>query len=103
MKAVRHLVLTLALAGTIGAAGTHFAAAQEKKAKDKEAKGVATFEIYKDAGSKYRFRFKDAEGVTLAIAPHGYESKADCQKVVEAIRTSAARAKVADAPTTTTK
>jgi uncharacterized protein YegP (UPF0339 family) len=99
MKAVRHLVLTLALAGAVGVAGSHFAAAQEKKAKDKDTKGVATFELYKDAGKKYRFRFKDAEGVTLAIAPHGYESRADCQKVVEAIRTSAARAKVTDAPT----
>lgn len=99
MKAVRHLVLTLALAGVIGGAGAHFAAAQDKKAKDKDAKGVATFELYKDAGNKYRFRLKDAEGVTLAIAPHGYESKADCQKVVEAIRTAAARAKITDAPT----
>ncbi|HZY89749.1 MAG TPA: DUF1508 domain-containing protein, partial [Gemmataceae bacterium] len=99
MKAVRHLVLTLALAGAIGAAGTHFAAAQDKKAKDKDVKGVATFEVYKDNGNKYRFRFKDADGVTLAIAPHGYETKADCEKVVEAIRTTAGRAKVADAPT----
>jgi uncharacterized protein YegP (UPF0339 family) len=98
MKAVRHLVLTLALAGVIGATGTHFAAAQAKKPKDKDTKGVATFELYKDAGNKFRFRFKDAEGVTLAIAPHGYETKADCQKVVEAIRTTAARARVADAP-----
>jgi uncharacterized protein YegP (UPF0339 family) len=97
MKAVRHLVLTLALAGAIGTSGAHFAAAQAKK--DKDTKGVATFEVYKDAGNKYRFRFKDAEGVTLAIAPHGYETKADCQKVVEAIRATAGRAKVADAPT----
>ena len=99
MKAVRHLVLALALAGAVGAAGSHFAAAQEKKAKDRDTKGVATFELYKDAGNKYRFRFKDAEGVTLAIAPHGYDTKADCQKVVETIRTTAGRAKVTDAPT----
>ena len=99
MKAVRHLALTLALAGAIGAAGEHFAAAQEKKAKDKDARGVATFELYKDAGNKYRFRLKDAGGVTLAIAPHGYESRADCQKVVEAIRTTAGRAKVTEAST----
>jgi uncharacterized protein YegP (UPF0339 family) len=101
MKTVRHLVLTLALAGTIAAAGAHFAAAQEKKAKD--SKGVATFEIRKSKDDKYRFVFKDAEGKTQAMSVHGYETKADCKKVVEEIRASAARARVVDAEPTTSK
>jgi uncharacterized protein YegP (UPF0339 family) len=101
MKAVRHLVLTLALAGAIGTAGTHFAAAQAKK--DKDTKGVATFEVFKSKDDKYRFRYKDGEGVTQAISVRGYETKADCHKVVESIRTAAAKAKVVDAQPTTTK
>ena len=94
MKAVRHLVLTLALAGAIGTAGAHFAAAQDKKAKD--TKGVATFEIRKSKDDKYRFLYKDAEGKTQAMSVHGYETKADCKKVVDEIRASAARARVVD-------
>jgi uncharacterized protein YegP (UPF0339 family) len=103
MKAVRHLVLTLALAGAIVTAGSHFAAAQEKKAKDKDTKGVATFEVFKSRDDKFRFRYKDAEGMTQAISVRGYETKADCHKVVEAIRAAAGKAKVVDAPPTTTK
>jgi uncharacterized protein YegP (UPF0339 family) len=96
MKAVRRLVLTLALAGAIvGVAGTHFAVAQEKKAKD--TKGVATFEIRKSKDDKYRFVYKDAEGKTQAMSVHGYETKADCKKVVDEIRAAAARARVVDA------
>ena len=103
MKAVRHLVLTLALGGAIVAAGSHFATAQEKKAKDRDSKGVATFEIRKSKDDKYRFVFKDAEGKTQAMSVHGYETKADCKKVVDEIRAGAARARVVDAPPRTEK
>jgi uncharacterized protein YegP (UPF0339 family) len=103
MKAVRHLVLTLALAGAIGAAGTHFAAAQDKKAKDKDVRGVATFEIRKSRDDKYRFVYKDAEGKTQAMSVHGYENKADCKKVVDEIRAAAGKARVVDAPPTKAK
>jgi uncharacterized protein YegP (UPF0339 family) len=103
MKAVRHLVLTLALAGAIVGSGAHFAAGQEKKAKSKDEKGVATFEIRKSRDDKYRFLYKDAEGKTQAMSVHGYETKADCKKVVDEIRASAARAKVVDAEPTKSK
>jgi uncharacterized protein YegP (UPF0339 family) len=103
MKAVRHLVLTLALAGGIvGVAGTHFAAAQEKKAKD--TKGVATFEIRKSPkDEKYGFVYKDAEGKTQAMSVHRYETKAECKKAVDEIRAAAGKARVVDAEPTTSK
>jgi uncharacterized protein YegP (UPF0339 family) len=102
MKAVRHLVLTLALAGGIvGVAGTHFASAQEKKAKD--TKGVATFEIRKSKDDKYRFVYKDPEGKTQAMSVHGYETKAECKKAVDEIRAAAGKARVVDAEPTTSK
>ena len=101
MKAVRHLYLTVALAGAIVAAGTHFAAAQEKKAKD--SKGVATFEIRKSKDDKYRFVFKDAEGKTQAMSVHRYETKAECKKAVDEIRAAAGKARVVDAEPTTSK
>jgi uncharacterized protein YegP (UPF0339 family) len=103
MKAVRHLVLTLALAGAIVTAGSHFAAAQEKKVKDKDTKGVATFEIRKSRDDKYRFLYKDAEGKAQAMSVRGYETKADCKKAVDEIRAAAGKARVIDAPPTTTK
>jgi uncharacterized protein YegP (UPF0339 family) len=102
MKAVR-LVLTLALAGAIVGSGAHFATGQEKKAKSKDEKGVATFEIRKSRDDKYRFVYKDAEGKTQAMSVHGYESKADCKKVVDEIRAAAGKARVVDAPPTKAK
>ena len=54
------------------------------------------FEVYKDKAGDYRFRFKDAEGDTLAVPTKGYKTKADCEKVIDTIKTHAARAKVDD-------
>jgi uncharacterized protein YegP (UPF0339 family) len=96
-KIVRHLWLLLALVALIGLAGAHFATAQAKKDKDKPKDGKmgTVFELYKDAGGKFRFRLKH-DGEILAIAGKGFPTKADCQKVIDAIRREAARAKLED-------
>jgi uncharacterized protein YegP (UPF0339 family) len=100
-KVMRCLVLPLALAAVV-ALSLHPAAGQDKKAKDAKdtktpaAKAVSTFEVYKDNGGKFRFRFKDDEGNELAMAPRGYETKAECQKVIDGIKSSAARATIDD-------
>ena len=64
---------------------------------------MATFEIRKSKDDKFRFLYKDAEGKTQAMSVHGYETKADCKKVVDEIRAGAARARVVDAPPRTEK
>jgi uncharacterized protein YegP (UPF0339 family) len=96
-KAVRSLWLLLALVALIGLAGAHFAAAQAKKDKDKPKDVTAgtVFELYKDNGGKFRFRLKH-DGQIVAIAAKGYATKADCQKVIEAIRRDAAKARLED-------
>jgi uncharacterized protein YegP (UPF0339 family) len=89
-KAIRGMVMALILVSPIGFAGTHVADAQEKKDKA----GTAVFEVYKDKGGEFRFRLKDAEGNLLAIAGKGYDKKADCQAIIDAIKKDAAKAKV---------
>jgi uncharacterized protein YegP (UPF0339 family) len=114
MRVVQRVVVPLALAAGILVAGGDWAAAQDKKAKDgrpppskkDEAKdtkgtatGVATFELYKDSADEFRFRLRDGEGTLLATSGKGYKTKADCQRVIEAIRSAAARAKLEDETT----
>jgi uncharacterized protein YegP (UPF0339 family) len=89
-----------------GAAGLDPAGAQTKKdtktkdskvqPKDKVTTSGATFEMYKDKSGEYRFRLRDGDGGLLAISGKGYEAKSDCQRVIDAIRQSAARAKIDD-------
>jgi uncharacterized protein YegP (UPF0339 family) len=88
---IRGLVMALILISPIGFAGTHVADAQEKKDKGT---ATAVFEVYKDKGGEFRFRFKDGEGNLLAISGKGYDKKADCQAVIDAIKKDAAKAKV---------
>jgi uncharacterized protein YegP (UPF0339 family) len=94
-RVIRALVLPLVLAATLGMAGLPLAGAQDKKDKDK-APAAAVFELYKDKGGEFRFRLKDAEGIVLAISAKGYDKKAECQTVIEAIKKEAAKAKVED-------
>jgi uncharacterized protein YegP (UPF0339 family) len=96
-KVVRRLFLPVALAAAV-ALSLHPVAGQDKKARDKApgAKAVATFELYKDNGGKFRFRLKDDDGTELAMAPRGYETKAECQKVIDDIKSSAAKATISD-------
>jgi uncharacterized protein YegP (UPF0339 family) len=100
MNKVTRGVALLLLAGVLGAAGLHPAAAQEKKVKGKgkdgKAVATATFELYTDSAKEFRFRLRDGDGALLAIPGKGYKTKADCLKVIEAIRRDAARAKLDD-------
>ncbi len=100
-KVARALVLSLGLMAVAGLMGPPFAAGQAKKDKGdkggKIAAGTAVFEMYKDTQGKFRFRLKDGEGTLLAMSVRGYETKADCQKIIDAIRTNAAKAKLEDA------
>jgi uncharacterized protein YegP (UPF0339 family) len=105
---VRRTSLLLILAGLIVSVGLGTSLAQDKpkskpkadsKAKAETPPSTAaglTFELYKDAGGKYRWRLKDGEGTNIGIAPHGYDTKAECQKGIDAIKNGAARAKVED-------
>jgi uncharacterized protein YegP (UPF0339 family) len=91
---MRTLVLPLALAAAVGVAVLGSAGAQEKKDKDKKPAAAATavFELYVDTADEFRFRLKDAEGVLLVTSGKGYRTKADCQEVIDTIRSTAARA-----------
>jgi uncharacterized protein YegP (UPF0339 family) len=91
-RVIRNLAMPLVLAATFGVAGPYLADAQDKKAPAT----TAVFEMYKDRGGEFRFRLKDAEGNVLAIAGKGYDKKADCQAVIDAIKKEAAKAKVED-------
>jgi uncharacterized protein YegP (UPF0339 family) len=96
------MALSLVLVGAVASASLHMAAAQDKKdkAKDKgkgkEAAAAAVFELYKDSAQEFRFRLKDGDGVLLATSGKGYKTKADCQKVIDTIKTTAGKAKVED-------
>ena len=91
---IRGLVMALVIASPIVFASPHVAEAQDKK--DKAAATTAVFEVYKDRGGEYRFRLRGADGNLLAIAGKGYDKKADCQAVIDAIKKDAAKAKVED-------
>ena len=101
MKYLRGSLVLLALLAVFGLLSLHFAAAQDKKDKDKKDKdskaaATAVFELYKDRGGKFRFRFKDEEGNEVAMSAKGYDTKAEVQKVIAAIQKGAAKAKIED-------
>jgi uncharacterized protein len=95
---VRRLLLALAMILAIAMTGVASAQKDKDKDKDKDKKpdAGAVFELYKDAQDKFRFRLKDGDGDLLAISGKGYENKADCQKIIDTIKTHAAKAKVED-------
>lgn len=47
------------------------------------------FEIYKDRAGAYRFRSRDKDGEILAMSGKSYQTKAACQKAIEAIKKDA--------------
>jgi uncharacterized protein YegP (UPF0339 family) len=98
-KAIRGIALVVVLAVGLATISGELAVAQEKKVKDK-GKGTATagarFEIYKDKGGKFRYRFYAADGEEVGMAVRGYTNKADVMKLVDAIRRDAAKAKIED-------
>jgi uncharacterized protein YegP (UPF0339 family) len=120
-SAIRTIVLAASAAAVSGLIGAHLSAGQDKKdkvtstiekAQDKvqektqdkvkeqdkkeKAAAVGSFELYKDKGGEFRFRLNDPKGNLLAIAAKGYEKKADCQAVIDAIKRDASKAKLDD-------
>lgn len=70
-------------------------AAKSKVTEDDKTKvKAAHFQIYKDKGGKYRFRFKDEEDVLLAASVTGYKTKGDVQKIIDTIQQVAGKAKI---------
>ena len=97
-RTVCGLVLGFLLAALVGVAGRMTPAAAQDKKKDKGGPAAgAVFEVYEDAGGKYRFRLKSGDA-SLAIAPRGFANRQECRKVVERIQREAARARVVDLP-----
>jgi uncharacterized protein YegP (UPF0339 family) len=88
MKSHRSIVVALALAGALGASGLQ--AAEKPSA----GKGAATFELFKDKSGAFRFRLKGDDGTILAMSAKGLRTKADVQKVVDALKRDAGKAKV---------
>jgi uncharacterized protein YegP (UPF0339 family) len=76
------------LAGLAGVTGLSLAPGQGK---DK----AAVFEVYKDNSDMYRYRLV-LDDEKLAIAPHGYKTKEEVLKVIEAVRKEAPKAKVSE-------
>jgi uncharacterized protein YegP (UPF0339 family) len=92
----RSVLVAAFLIVAIGLVGAPMVSGQAKKDKSGDAKAAtAVFEVYTDKGGKVRFRLTSDEE-TLAIAGHGYATKAECMKAIETIRTMAARAKIED-------
>jgi uncharacterized protein YegP (UPF0339 family) len=56
------------------------------------------FEIYKDAKSEYRFRFKVPNGKNM-FGSEGYKTKPSAMKTIESIKKNAADANVDDQST----
>ncbi len=48
------------------------------------------FEIYQDAKSEWRWRFKAASGNIIATASEGYVHKKDCEHSIELVKKSSA-------------
>ena len=91
----RSFALFALVAALVVSAGLSDAPARQKeKDKDKKAADeVGTIEVYqlKDG---WRFRVKNAEGKSVAVGLVGYETKAECLKVVDSLKTTMAKAKV---------
>jgi uncharacterized protein YegP (UPF0339 family) len=56
---------------------------------------AAKFEISKDKAGKFRFHLKAPNGEIIAVS-QGYESNANAEKGIEAIKTHAPSAKIED-------
>jgi uncharacterized protein YegP (UPF0339 family) len=64
--------------------------------KTKAKAAAATFELYKDNAGEFRFRLVNAEGELMAASGKGFKTKADCQRMIDAVRQDAAKARVDD-------
>ena len=57
---------------------------------------MATFEIYEDSSSDYRWRLKASNGQTIATGGESYSSKAGCQAGIESVKKNAPDAEVTE-------
>ena len=55
---------------------------------------TALFEVYKDKGGKYRFRFNGEKGQKLAKSATGYKTKMELMNIIAALQQSVATAKI---------
>lgn len=63
-----------------------------------KAKGVnrmARFEIHRDEGGEYRWRFR-ADNNEVVASGEGYSSKDDCEHAIQLIKEQAPQAQVSD-------
>jgi uncharacterized protein YegP (UPF0339 family) len=95
---IRGLVMSVVLAAAFAIGGLYPSDAQAQKDKGKDkgkvAAATAVFEVYQDKSKKFRFRLKDGDDNLLAISGKGYDTRADCTKVIDSIKQNAAKAKV---------
>lgn len=65
---------------------------------------VATyeFELYKDAGSEYRWRFQAANNQIIATSGEGYVTKQGCLQAIARVKANAGTAKIVDHTVATT-
>lgn len=54
----------------------------------------ATFELYRDAGSQWRWRLVHANGNIIADSGQGYSSKRRARQGIESVKTNAADAPI---------
>lgn len=95
--AFRSLALFALVAGIVTSAGLSDAPAlqKEKDKGEKVAEEVGTVEVYQ-AKDGWRFRIKNAEAKTVAVAVVAYEKKDEALKVVEALKSGLGKAKVVE-------
>ena len=56
---------------------------------------MARFEIYRDEGGQYRWRFR-ADNNEIVAAGEGYRSRDDCENAIQLIKEQAPQAGVTD-------
>src|SRR5947207_672251 len=96
---ISRLFVALVLATyTVGYFSAPTPAADDKgKSSKSEAKASGKFEVYKDAGGKYRWRLKSTNGQTIATPGQGFSDKRSCMDNIESVRRAAANASVEEA------
>jgi uncharacterized protein YegP (UPF0339 family) len=52
------------------------------------------FEIFKDASSQYRWRFRSSNGQIIAVSGEGYIRRGDCEHAINLVKQRAASAPV---------
>ena len=92
---LRSLALFAFVAALVASAGLTDAPARQKD-KDKKVEEVGTIEVYQAKDGGWRFRVKNTEDKSIAIGTVGYETKAECLKVVDFLKTTMAKAKVTE-------